>query len=80
MIGEIFWNYKFKQDWILQAKQDISTDIWIWPFKVTRAQTDYAIQSATYDFPLVLYTNYSAISHGNLVFQQMTLIWPFEVT
>ena len=34
---------------ILQAKRDISTDIWIWPFKVTKAQTDFAIQSATND-------------------------------
>ena len=35
---------------IFQAKQDISTDIWIWPIKVTKAQTDYAIQSATNDY------------------------------
>ena len=27
-----------KQDWILQAKQYISTDIWIWPLRVIRGQ------------------------------------------
>ena len=52
----------------------------IWPFKVTKGQTDYAIRFTTYDFLLVFYSNYSAISHGNPVFQQMTLIWPFKVT
>ena len=52
----------------------------IWPFKVTKSQTDYAIRSATYDLLLVFYSNYSAISYGNPVFQQMTLIWPFKVT
>ena len=26
------------------------------------------------------YSNYCAISHGNPVFQQMTSIWPFQVT
>ena len=35
----------------------------IWPFKVTKGQTDLAIPTATYDFLLVLYSNYSAISH-----------------
>ena len=52
----------------------------IWPFKVTKGQTDYAIRSATYDFLLVFYSNYSAISHGNPVFRQMILIWPSKVT
>ena len=52
----------------------------IWPFKVTKGQTDYAIRSATHDLLFVFYTNYSAISHGNPVLQQMTLIWPFRVT
>ena len=28
----------------------------------------------------VFYSNYSAISHGNPVFLQMTLIWPSKVT
>ena len=40
---------KWNKTRILQAKQYISTDIWIWPFKVTKAQTDFAIQSATND-------------------------------
>ena len=40
---------KWNKARILQAKRDISTDIWIWPFKVTKAQTDFAIQSATND-------------------------------
>ena len=35
----------------------------IWPFKVTKGQTDFAIRTATYVFLLVLYSNYSAISH-----------------
>ena len=52
----------------------------IWPFKVTKGQTDYAIRSATHDLLFVFYSNYSAISLGNPVFQQMTLIWPFKVT
>ena len=52
----------------------------IWPFKVTKGQTDYAIRSATYDFLLTFHGNYSPISHRNRVFQQMTLIWPFKVT
>ena len=52
----------------------------IWPFKVTKGQTDYAIRFATYHFLYVFYSNYSAISHGNPVFQQMTLIWSFKVT
>ena len=43
--SEMKWN----KARILQAKRDISTDIWIWPFKVTKAQTDFAIQSATND-------------------------------
>ena len=30
-------------------------------------------------FLYVFYSNYSAISHGNPVFQQMTSIWPFKV-
>ena len=52
----------------------------IWPSKVTKGQTENAIRSATNDFLLVFYSNYSAISHGNPVFQHMTLIWPFKVT
>ena len=50
------------------------------PFKVTKGQTDYAILFATYDFLSVLYSNYSALSHGNPVFEHMTSIWPFKVT
>ena len=34
----------------------------IWPFKVTKGQTDYSIRSAIYDFLLTFYSNYSAIS------------------
>ena len=52
----------------------------IWPFKVTKGQTDNSIRSATHDSLLTFYSNYSAISHGNPVFQQMTLIWTFMVT
>ena len=52
----------------------------IWPFKVTKGQTDYTIWFAPYHFLYTFYSNYSAISHGNPVFQQMTLIWPFKVT
>ena len=45
------WNEtKWNKTRILQAKQDISTDIWIGPIKVTKTQTDYAIQSATDDY------------------------------
>ena len=40
--------------------------------------TDNAIRYATYDFLLVFYSDYSAISHGNPVFQQMTLIWTYQ--
>ena len=35
----------------------------IWPFKVTKGQTDHAIRTVTYDFLQVLYSNYGAISH-----------------
>ena len=52
----------------------------IWPFKVTKSQTEYAIGFAQYHFLYVFHSNYSAISHGNPVFQQMALIWPFKVT
>ena len=52
----------------------------IWPLKVIKNQTDYAIRSATYDLLFVFYSNYNAISHENLVFQQITLIWPYKVT
>ena len=52
----------------------------IWPSKVTRGQTDYVFRFAAYDLLLVFYSNYSAISHRNPVFQHMTLIWPFKVT
>ena len=52
----------------------------IWPFKVTKGQTDNTIQSATYHLLLVFYSNYSAISHGNPASQQMTLICPFKLT
>ena len=52
----------------------------VWPFKVTKGQTDNAIRFPTHDLLLVLYSNYCAISHGNSVFQQMTLIWPSKVT
>ena len=34
----------------------------IWPFMFTEGKTDYAILSATYDFLLVFYNRYSAIS------------------
>ena len=51
-----------------------------WPLKVTKGQTDNVIRFATHDLLLVFYSNYSAISHGNSVFQQMTMIWPFKVT
>ena len=43
------WKHKNNKTRILQAKQYISTDIWIWPFKVTKAQTDFAIQTGTND-------------------------------
>ena len=52
----------------------------IWPFKVTKGRTDYAIRPATYDLLFVFYSNYNDISHGNPVSQQMTLIWPSKVT
>ena len=51
-----------------------------WLFKVTKGQADNAIRFATHDSLLVFYCNYSAISFGNPVFQQMTSIWPFKVT
>ena len=31
-----------------------------------------------HDFLLVFHNNYNAILHGNPVFQQMTLIWPYQ--
>ena len=54
----------------------------IWPFKVTKSQTDNVILFPTYDFLSVFYSrpNYSAISHGNPVFLQMTLIWLFKIS
>ena len=55
-------------------------DLWIWPFKVTKGQTDHVIRFAAYNFIYVFYINDSAISHGNPVFQQITSIWPFKVT
>ena len=50
------------------------------PFQGHQRWTDYSIRSATHDFLLLFYSNYSAISNRNTVFQQMTLIWPFNVT
>ena len=35
-------------------------------FQGHKGQTDYAIRFATYKLLLVFYSNYSAISHGNL--------------
>ena len=52
----------------------------IWPFKVTKGQTDYAILFATFEFLSVFHNKYSAISLGNPVFPQIALIWPLEVT
>ena len=52
----------------------------IWPSKVTRGQTDYAIRLAKYHSLYVFYNKYIAIPHGNPVFQQMTLIWLSKVT
>ena len=53
----------------------------IWPFKVTKGQTVYAIPIRDiWLHYLLFYSNYSAISHGKSVFQQMNLIWPFKVT
>ena len=40
----------------------------------------YAIRSATFQFLSVINSNYEAISHGNSVSQQMTLIWIFKVS
>ena len=54
----------------------------IWPFEVTKGQTDHAIRSATYEFLLVFYSIYSAISH-RYRFSADDLdptIWPFKVT
>ena len=47
----------------------------IWPFNVTKDQTDYAIRFATYYFLYVFYGNYSAISYGNPSFSR----WPRSV-
>ena len=48
--------------------------ILIWPFKVTKGQTDYAIRFATYHFLYVFYSDYCAISHGNPFFSR----WPWS--
>ena len=59
----------------------------IWPFKVTKGQTDYAIRSATYDFLLTFYSNYIAISlrlrdirlsNFWADFDRKSDIWPFQ--
>ena len=52
----------------------------IWPFKFNQGRTEYAFRFATYQFLYVFYSNSSAISHVNPVFQQVTLIWPFKLT
>ena len=52
----------------------------IWSFKISKCQTDNAVRFATHDLPLMFYSIYSAILHGNPVFQQMTLIWPFKIS
>ena len=46
----------------------------IWPFKVTRGQTDNTIWFAAYNFLYVFYSNYSAIWHRNPVFSK----WPWS--
>ena len=33
----------------------------IWPFKVTKGQTDHDMRFSTYDLLLVFYSNYNAI-------------------
>ena len=50
----------------------------IWPFKVTKGQTDCAIWFATYDLLLVFYSYYSAISHGNPAFSADDLDLTFQ--
>ena len=51
----------------------------IWPFKVTKGQTDNAIRFVTYQF-LYVFIVTIALSRTESCFQQMTLIWPFKVT
>ena len=57
-----------QQDWILQAKQNISTDIWIWPFRVIRGQKyflSFTIRKpiyAIYDFLSYFYWHFLSIS------------------
>ena len=46
----------------------------IWPLKVTKGQTDYTIRFRSYELIHVVYGNYSAISHRNLVFSR----WPWS--
>ena len=43
-----------KQDWILQAKQYISTDIWIWPSRVIRGQKYFHHSKAHICLPILL--------------------------
>ena len=46
----------------------------IWPFNVTKCQTDNAIRFVTYPFLYVFHINYSAISHETLFFNR----WPWS--
>ena len=52
---------------------------WFEPSKVTKGQTGCTIRFASYDILYMFNSNYSAISHRNPVFHQMTSIWPFKV-
>ena len=55
-----------------------------WPWSglssSTKVELNMPFRFATYHFLYVFCSIYSAISHENPVFQQMTLIWPFKVT
>ena len=56
---------------LLAKAEDIAVSLQmtlIWPFKVTKDQTDNTIKFATYHFLYVFHSNYSAISRETLFF------------
>ena len=73
---------KEKQDWILQAKQDISTDIWIWPSRVIRGQKYFHYFGSPY-MPSYL-TSIGTFSLSRTVFEifdfKVFRVWPWPLT
>ena len=75
-----------QQDWILQAKQYISTDIWIWPLRVIRGQKYFHHSKAHICLPILLLLALSLYlvpfsRYSTLKFSGFDLdLWPLGVT